>query len=107
VDSQAVLPTNGWIDVEFFQMRQKEVAMTEASGNRRSGMFGGLFEWWHSVHAARARLDGSPTCDDDIGHIARNAGLLRSDLYTIAAKRSDATDRLRERLEMLHIAMTL
>jgi hypothetical protein len=81
--------------------------MTGASGSRRSGMFCGLVAWWQSVRAARARLDESQTCGDDIGYIARNVGLLLSDLYMIAGKRPDATDHLRERLEVLHIAMTL
>jgi hypothetical protein len=83
--------------------KAKEATMTTASGSRPAGMLGGLVEWWRNLRAASVRLDELHNCGDDIGAIARDVGLSRSDLCTIAAKRPDAADQLKLRLEALHL----
>lgn len=75
---------------------------TKTDGGRR-GIFGGLVEWWRDLHAQLARVRELDNCGDDLGRIARDVGLSCSELRTIAAKRPDAADQLKLRLEALHL----
>jgi hypothetical protein len=77
--------------------------MTTAIGGQRSGMFGRFAAWWGNLRAGRAGLDELQNCGDEVGHVARDVGLTRHDLYTTAAKRPDAADQLKQRLEALHM----
>src|ERR1700757_4126190 len=81
----------------------KEASMTLAIGGRRSGMFSRFAAWWRNMRAERTSLGELENCGDEVGHIARDVGLTRHDLYTIAAKRPDAADQLKQRLEALHM----
>jgi uncharacterized protein YjiS (DUF1127 family) len=73
------------------------------TGNRGSGMFGGFAVWWRNLRAGRVGLDELQNCGDEAAHVARDVGLTRHDLYTVAAKRPDAADQLAQRVEALHI----
>jgi len=77
--------------------------MTVTTCESRPGMIAGLVAWWRDVRAAWARLDELRHCAGDLGRIARDAGVTRSELYTIAAKRPDAADQLALRLGALHL----
>ncbi|HXW23952.1 MAG TPA: hypothetical protein VEK73_04330 [Xanthobacteraceae bacterium] len=59
--------------------------------------------WWRDLRAARARLGELTNSVADAGSIARDIGITRSELYSIAAKRPDAADQLKLRLEALHV----
>lgn len=77
--------------------------MTMTTGSRRPGMFDGFAAWWRNLRAGRARRDELHACGDELGHIARDVGLVTADLYTIAAKRPDAADQLKQRLAALYM----
>ncbi len=77
--------------------------MTIAIGGRQSGMFGRFGAWWSNLRAERAGLDELDNCGDELRHVARDLGVTRHDLYTLAAKRPDAADQLKERLAALHM----
>ena len=77
--------------------------MTIASGSRKVGMFGRIAEWWRELGAGWARLDELQNCGTEFGHIARDVGLSPSELCVIAAKRPDAADQVKRRLEALHM----
>jgi uncharacterized protein YjiS (DUF1127 family) len=62
--------------------------------------------WWRNWRAARERLDELDGCGWELARIARDAGVAPSELYTIAAKRPDAADQLKLRLESLHLDHT-
>jgi hypothetical protein len=81
----------------------KEAAMTEASGSKNPGMLAALVEWWRNVRVMWARFDELHNCDNEIGTIARDVGVLRSGPYTIAVKRPNAADQLKLRLEALQL----
>jgi uncharacterized protein YjiS (DUF1127 family) len=59
--------------------------------------------WWRNLRAARAALGELDGCGSEITRIARDVGVAPSELYTIAAKRPDAADQLKLRLEALHL----
>jgi uncharacterized protein YjiS (DUF1127 family) len=70
-------------------------------------MIAGLLAWWRNMRAARAQLgELQDCCAGDLGRIARDLGVTRSELHTIAAKRPDAADQLQLRLEALHLDRT-
>jgi hypothetical protein len=77
--------------------------MTVASDNGPAGLFGGLVKWWRNMRAARLQVDELESCGREAGNIARDMGLSTAELYTIAAKRPDAADQLKLRLEALHL----
>lgn len=77
--------------------------MTIATGSQRSRMFDRFAVWWRNLWAGRAGLDELESCGDEARHIARDLGLSRNELYTIAAKRPDAADQLKQRLDALHL----
>jgi hypothetical protein len=81
----------------------KEAAMTMTPRSRRPGMIEGFAAWWRNLRAGQSRLDELHDCGDELGHIARDVGLATADLYTIAAKRPDAADQLKQRLAALHM----
>jgi hypothetical protein len=73
------------------------------TGDKRTGMFGALAEWWRNFRAELARVRELDACGPEVGHIARDVGLSESELRTIAAKRPDAADQLKLRLEAMHL----
>jgi hypothetical protein len=73
------------------------------SSNRGSRMFGGFAAWWRNLRTGGVGLDELQNCGEEAAHIARDVGLTRDDLYTVAAKRPDAADQLAQRVEALHI----
>jgi uncharacterized protein YjiS (DUF1127 family) len=77
--------------------------MSTTNRNRLSGMVGRLADRWHDWRAARMRLRELQRCGDHLGHIARDVGLSRSDLYAMAAKPPDAADQHKQRLAALDI----
>jgi len=77
--------------------------MSTANGNRLPGIVGRLADWWHDLRAARMRLRELQRYGDNVGHIARDVGLSRSDLYAMATKRPDAADQHKRRLAALDI----
>jgi uncharacterized protein YjiS (DUF1127 family) len=77
--------------------------MTTTSGNGSAGIVVGLARWWRSLRGARSRLGELHGCGSEAANIARDIGLSRADLYTIAAKRPDAADQLKRRLAALDI----
>jgi hypothetical protein len=77
--------------------------MTVANDSEPAGLFGGLVQWWRNLRAARAGIDELASCGREAGNIARDVGLSTAELYTIAAKRPDAADQLKLRLEALHL----
>src|SRR6266571_430683 len=77
--------------------------MMTMSGSRRTGIFRSVVEWWQSLRAGFARLDELHNCGPEVANIARDVGLSTTELYTIAAKRPDAADQLKLRLETLHL----
>jgi uncharacterized protein YjiS (DUF1127 family) len=81
-------------------------ATTATPDNPRPGMISGLVAWWRTMRAAWAQLDELQDCGGELGPIARDLGVTRSELYTIAAKRPDAADQLALRLEALHLDRT-
>jgi hypothetical protein len=83
--------------------RSKEAAMTSTAGNPWTTMIAGLAAWWRNMRVARARFDELYGCGGDLARIARDIGVAPSELYTIAAKRPDAADQLKLRLEALHL----
>jgi|HubBroStandDraft_6_1064221.scaffolds.fasta_scaffold603031_1 uncharacterized protein YjiS (DUF1127 family) len=78
-------------------------ATTVTIGNPRPGMIAGLVAWWRNMRAARGQLGELQDCAGELGPIARDLGVTRSELYTIAAKRPDAADQLALRLAALHL----
>jgi hypothetical protein len=62
--------------------------------------------WWRNWRAAREALGELDGCGSEITRIARDVGVAPSELYTIAAKRPDAADQLKLRLEALHLDAT-
>jgi uncharacterized protein YjiS (DUF1127 family) len=81
--------------------------MTVTTSESRPGMIAGLLAWWRNMRAARAQLgELQDCCAGDLGRIARDLGVTRSELHTIAAKRPDAADQLQLRLEALHLDRT-
>jgi hypothetical protein len=81
----------------------KEAAMLLTTDNRQPGMIAGLAAWWRNMLAARTQLNELRNCGADLGNIARDAGVTPFELHTIAAKRPDAADQLKLRLEALHL----
>jgi len=77
--------------------------MTAASDSERAGLFGGLARWWRNLRAARMDVDELARCGREAGNIARDVGLSTAELYAMAAKRPDAADQLKLRLETLHL----
>ena len=77
--------------------------MNRASGNGSGGIVGRLARWWRNLRDTRARLGELQGCGDEAANIARDIGLSRADLYTIAAKRPDAANQLERRLAALDI----
>ena len=78
--------------------------MTSTANNPWPGMIAGLVAWWRNMLAARTQLSElQDCCAGDLGRIARDMGVTRSELYTIAAKRPDAATQLQLRLEALHL----
>ena len=77
--------------------------MSTTSGNGSAGIVGGIARWWRNLRDTRSRLDELHGAGNDAGNIARDIGLSRADLYTIAAKRPDAANQLKRRLAMLDI----
>ena len=69
----------------------------------RAGIFGGFSEWWHNLRTAWNEVDELKRCGRETENIARDVGLSTSELYTIAAKRPDAANQVRRRLEALHL----
>ncbi len=59
--------------------------------------------WWRNWRAARAAVGELDGCGSELTRIARDVGVAPSELYTIAAKRPDAADQLKLRLEALHL----
>ena len=59
--------------------------------------------WWRNWRAARESIGELDGCGSELARIARDVGVAPSELYTIAAKRPDAADQLKLRLEALHI----
>jgi uncharacterized protein YjiS (DUF1127 family) len=59
--------------------------------------------WWRNLRAAREALGELDGCGSEITRIARDVGVAPSELYNIAAKRPDAGDQLKLRLEALHL----
>jgi uncharacterized protein YjiS (DUF1127 family) len=80
--------------------------MTVTTGNPRPAMVARLVGWWRNMRAARAELKELQDCAGELGPIARDLGLTRSGLYTIAAKRPDAADPLALRIAALHLDRT-
>jgi uncharacterized protein YjiS (DUF1127 family) len=62
-----------------------------------------LTAWWRNWRATWAALGELDGCGSEITRIARDLGVAPSELYTIAAKRPDAADQLKLRLEALHL----
>jgi uncharacterized protein YjiS (DUF1127 family) len=77
--------------------------MPSTTGNPWTAMTAGLGAFWRNLRDARARLGELDRCGADLGRIARDIGVAPSELYTIAAKRPDAADQLKLRLEALHL----
>ena len=77
--------------------------MTIAGETRRPRLFEGLVQWWRNLRAARMRVDELANCGGEVSNIAHDVGLSTSELYAIAAKRADAADQLKQRLEALHL----
>jgi hypothetical protein len=77
--------------------------MTSSTGNPWTAMSTGLSAWWHNLRAAFARFGELDRCGGELERIARDVGLAPSELRTIAAKRPDAADQLKLRLEALHL----
>ena len=73
--------------------------MTSWAGNPWTAMTA----WWRNWRAARERVGELDDCGSEVVHIARDLGLAPSELRTIAARRPDAADQLKLRLEALHI----
>jgi uncharacterized protein YjiS (DUF1127 family) len=71
--------------------------------DKRTGTVDRVVAWWRNMLAARAQLAELDNCGAELGHIARDMGVTRSELYTIAAKRPDAADPLNLRLEALDL----
>jgi hypothetical protein len=74
--------------------------MTQVNG-RWSATCLALIAWWRNLRAAWACFDELRNCGDGIGAIARDVGLSGSDLRIVAAKRPNAADQLKLRLEAL------
>jgi hypothetical protein len=72
----------------------------------RAGIFGGFSEWWHNLRTAWNEVDELKRCGRETENIARDVGLSTSELYTIAAKRPDAANQVRRRLEALQLTET-
>jgi hypothetical protein len=79
--------------------RDTEAAMTNPATNPWTAMTA----WWRNWRAARERLDELDGCGGELARIARDVGVASAELRTIAAKRPDAADQLKLRLEALHI----
>jgi uncharacterized protein YjiS (DUF1127 family) len=77
--------------------------MSTTSGNESAGIVGGIAKWWRNLRDARSRLGELNGCGSEAANIARDIGLSRADLYTIAAKRPDSADQLKRRLATLDI----
>jgi uncharacterized protein YjiS (DUF1127 family) len=77
--------------------------MTSWTGNSWTAMSAGLAACWRNMRAARERLGELDRCGGELERIARDVGVSQSELYTIAAKRPDAADQLKLRLEALHL----
>jgi hypothetical protein len=77
--------------------------MRSTTGNPWTAMTAGLGAFRRNLRDARARLGELDRCGADLGRIARDIGVAPSELYTIAAKRPDAADQLKLRLEALHL----
>jgi len=77
--------------------------MSTTTGNGSAGIVGGIAKWWRNLRTARSRLNELQGCGSETANIARDIGLSRADLYTIAAKRPDAADQLKRRLAALDI----
>lgn len=58
--------------------------------------------WWRNWRNARESLAELDGCGSEVSRIAREVGVSAPELYTIAAKRPDAADQLKLRLEALH-----
>ena len=77
--------------------------MTGRIGSAWTAMTAGLVAWWQNMRAAGRTLAELDGCGGELTRIARDVGVAPSELYTIAAKRPDAADPLRVRLEALHL----
>ena len=77
--------------------------MSATSGNESAGIVGGIVKWWRNLRDGRSRLGELHGCGNEAANIARDIGLSRADLYTIAAKRPDAANQLKRRLAALDI----
>lgn len=77
--------------------------MTERSGGEKSGILAKSVEWWRNLRSAWANFDELRNCGVEIGAVARDVGLSRTDLCNIAAKRPDAADQLALRLEAFQL----
>jgi hypothetical protein len=77
--------------------------MTSWTGNPWTTVSTGVSAWWRYWRAARERVGELEGCGSELARIARDVGLAPSELRTIAAKRPDAADQLKLRLEALHL----
>jgi hypothetical protein len=95
-----------WINAvrrRFLKLRQSQGVMMTMSGRGRTGIFARVVEWWHDLRAGFARFDELHNCGPEVGNIVRDVGLSTTEFYTIAAKRPDAADQLKLRLEALNL----
>lgn len=77
--------------------------MSTTSGNESAGIVGSLVRWWRNLREGRSRLSELHDYGSEAANIARDIGLSRADLYTIAAKRPDSANQLKRRLAALDI----
>jgi hypothetical protein len=68
------------------------MAMTERSSGEKSAMLAKSVEWWRNLRSASANFEELCNCGVEIGAVARDVGVSRTDLHNIAAKRPDAAD---------------
>lgn len=77
--------------------------MTVPSDDRRAGMFVGLAKRWRDGRAARKSIDELSRCGREAANIAHDLGLSTAELYALTAKPPDSADRLKRRVEALHL----
>jgi len=77
--------------------------MTSWTANPWATVSAGFAAWWRNLRAALERRGELDACGGDLARIARDVGVAPSELRTIAAKRPDAADQLKLRLEALHL----
>jgi len=70
--------------------------------SRAANPWNAMTAWWRNWRAAREGLDELDGCGSELARIARDVGVSPAELYTIAAKRPDAAEPLKLRLEALH-----